>query len=79
MSSKKELKREIRLLRNELNLTEEMCELLNNTNDLNIQRTKFHLQQVELTTGEILMGDVEYCLNLGRRILDKMRRDFNQG
>jgi hypothetical protein len=79
MSSKKELKREIRLLRNELNLTEEMCELLNNTNDLNIQRTKFHLQQVELTTGEILMEDVEYCLNLGRRILDKMRRDFNQG
>jgi hypothetical protein len=78
MSSKKELKREIRQLQNELNLTEEMCELLNNTNDLNIQRTKFHLQQVELTTGEILMEDVEYCLNLGRRILDKMRRDFNQ-
>jgi hypothetical protein len=78
MSSKRELKREIRQLQNELNLTEEMCELLNNTNDLNIQRTKFHLQQVELTTGEILMEDVEYCLNLGRRILDKMRRDFNQ-
>jgi hypothetical protein len=78
MSSKRELKREIRQLQNELNLTEEMCELLNDTNDLNIQRTKFHLQQVELTTGEILMEDVEYCLNLGRRILDKIRRDFNQ-
>lgn len=79
MLSKKELKKEIRQLQNELNLTEEMCELLNNTNDLNIQRTKFHLQQVELTTGEILMEDVEYCLNLGRRILDKIRKDYNHG
>jgi group I intron endonuclease len=35
MSSKRELKREIGQLQNELNLTEEMCELLNDTNDLN--------------------------------------------
>ena len=79
MSKKnKELKKEIKQLKQELNLTEEMCQLLNDTNDLNIQRTKYHLQQVELTTGEILMEDVTYCLNLGQRILNKMKKDFNK-
>lgn len=76
MANKKELKKEIKDLKDELNLSEEMCQLLNDTNELNLQRTRFHLQQVELTTGEILMEDVEYCINLGTRILNKIKRDY---
>ncbi len=78
MKKIKELKKEVKQLRDELNLTEEMCQLLNDTNELNLQRTRYHLQQVQFTTGEILLEDVTYCLNLANRILEKLKKDYNQ-
>jgi hypothetical protein len=81
MSKEKKLKKkvgklsaEVENLKNKLELNEEMCELINNTKDLNLQRTEFHLQQVKLTTGEILMEDVTYCINLSKRIIDYLKR-----
>lgn len=39
-------------------------------------RTLFHLDKVKETTGEILVEDVEYCLNLTNRIKKFVVRKF---
>lgn len=76
MSKEKKLKKkvvklsaEVESLKTRLQLSEEICQLINDTKNLNLQRTEFHLQQVKLTTGEILMEDVTYCINLSNRII----------
>lgn len=68
------LKDEVKELKEKLQLTEEMSELINSTKDLNIQRTEFHLQQVKTNTGEILMEDVTYCINLSSRIISHLEK-----
>jgi hypothetical protein len=40
--------------------------------------TEYHLGKVKETTGEILMEDVTYCVNLGKRILAKLSQDFQE-
>ena len=69
----KKLSAEVEKLRDELELNEEMCELIDSTKDLNLQRTQFHLQQVKLTTGEIQMEDITYCINLSNRIIAHLK------
>jgi hypothetical protein len=73
---KKKLKAIIQVLNEELSLTEEMCEKLDATNELNMTMTRYHLQQCKATTGEILMEDVDYCISLGKRILAKIKADY---
>lgn len=75
---KKALKSEIAALNEKLQLTEEQLEVLENTSNLNLQMTEYHLGKVKETTGEILMEDVTYCVNLGKRILAKLSQDFNE-
>lgn len=82
MSKEKKLRKkvntlsaEVEQLKEALELNEEMCELINSTKDLNLQRTQFHLQQVKFTTGEILMEDVTYCINLSNRIIEHLNQN----
>ena len=82
MSKEKKLRKkvntlsaEVEQLKEALELNEEMCELINSTKDLNRQRTQFHLQQVKFTTGEILMEDVTYCINLSNRIIEHLNQN----
>lgn len=70
----KKLSAEVEQLKEALELNDEMCELINNTKDLNLQRTQFHLEQVKHTTGEILMEDVTYCVNLSNRIIEHLKK-----
>ena len=73
---KKALKAEIKTLNEKLQLTEEQLEILENTSNLNLQMTDYHLSEVKRTTGEILTEDVTYCVNLSKRILAKLKQDF---
>jgi phage terminase large subunit-like protein len=77
MASKKKvqkLKREVEDLKERLNLTEEQAELLDSVVKLNLQRTEFHLSMVKQHTGEILMEDVTYCINLSTRITEYLKQ-----
>lgn len=84
MSTEKKLKKkvlklstEVEELKTKLQLSEEVAQLINSTKNLNLQRTEFHLQQVKNTTGEILMEDVTYCINLSNRIITFLEKKTN--
>lgn len=77
MSKKiKKLKREIQDLKERLGLSEELAETLDAVAKLNLQRTEFHLMMCKQTTGEILMEDVTYCINLSNRITQYLKDQY---
>ena len=69
MASKKQYKQEIVRLNEKLTLTEEQMDKLEQTSNLNLSMTAYHLEKCKETTGEILMEDVNYCVSLSKRIL----------
>ena len=66
------LREEVQMLTDLFQLSTEMSTLINETKDLNLKRTEYHLSMVKQTTGEILMEDVTYCVNLSSRIIKHM-------
>lgn len=47
----------------------EVEKILVNVHQYSKQLTKQHLEAVKISTGEILVSDVEYCMELSDRIL----------
>lgn len=73
----KKLKKEIQDLKDRLELSEEIAEALDAVVKLNLQRTEYHLMMCKQTTGEILMEDVTYCVNLSNRITDYLKEQYD--
>jgi hypothetical protein len=72
----------IEVAKNELRKYEEtVTELRDETKNFRSQTarvlhmTEFHMRNVEQETGEILMADVTYCINLSDRILFNEKED----
>ena len=43
-------------------------EMLKHVDAESKKMTRFHLHHVRTSTGEVLLEDVEYCLNLNKRV-----------
>lgn len=76
MGSKKQLRAEINSLNEKLDLSEEQLVKLSEVSNRNLQMAQFHLEQVKVHTGEILMEDINYCVSLGQRITNYLMEGF---
>lgn len=51
---------------------------LDSVSDQNVDRINFHLKTVERVTGAILEEDITYCLNLDKRMRNKIIADLKK-